>query len=672
MTELEKIQALRQELHQHNYNYYILDNPTISDYEFDQKLSILQHLEAQNPQWFDSNSPTQRVGGGLTKSFETVAHRFPMYSLENSYSIDELTLWIERVHRRLLDEGLDTGISDVAFTCELKYDGASISLTYTQGLLVRALSRGDGVQGDDVTQNVKKINTVPLVLQGDYPADFDIRGEIVLPKEAFARLNEDRIAKGEVAFMNPRNTASGTLKLQDSAVVEARGLQCLLYSVAAEQSVYTSQYGMLQQAKKMGFFVPETAKRCRSIEEIKAFIERWEHLRSSLPYEIDGVVIKVDDIRLQERLGYTAKAPRWAMAYKFKAEQVMTRLESVSYQVGRTGAVTPVANLNPVYLAGTVVKRASLHNADQIEKLDLHIGDTVYLEKGGDIIPKVISVEPTKRIPGALAVHFPEHCPECKAALVRKEGEALHYCLNEDQCPPQIIGRIQHFCSRKAMDIEGIGEETVTLLVSQQVIENIGDLYLLTPESLQGIPRLGELSIANLLEGIEKSKDQPFDKVLFGLGIRHVGETVAKKLAKAFFSLEQLKQASLESLVAVEDVGERIAQSVFSYLRDPKNEPILEQLKVAGLNLELNETVKMTGSKLAHQKIVVSGVFERYSRDEMKLLIERNGGQLMGSISSKTDLIVAGDQMGPSKRKKAEELSISIITEKQLLELLGL
>ena len=358
MTELEKIQALRHELHQHNYNYYILDNPTISDYEFDQKLSILQHLEAQNPQWFDSNSPTQRVGGGLTKSFETVAHRFSMYSLENSYSIDELTLWIERVHRRLLDEGLDTGISDVAFTCELKYDGASISLTYNQGRLVRALTRGDGVQGDDVTQNVKKINTVPLVLQGDYPADFDIRGEIVLPKEAFARLNEDRIAKGEVAFMNPRNTASGTLKLQDSAVVEARGLQCLLYSVAAEQSVYTSQYEMLQQAKKMWFFVPETAKRCRSIEEIKAFIEQWEHLRSSLPYEIDGVVIKVDDIRLQERLGYTAKAPRWAMAYKFKAEQVMTRLESVSYQVGRTGAVTPVANLNPVYLAGTVVKRA--------------------------------------------------------------------------------------------------------------------------------------------------------------------------------------------------------------------------------------------------------------------------------------------------------------------------
>jgi DNA ligase (NAD+) len=672
MTDQEKIQTLRKELHQHNFNYYILDNPLISDYEFDQKLKLLQDLESQYPEWFDSNSPTQRVGGGVTKSFNTIPHRFPMYSLDNSYSIGDLELWIERVHKRLLEENCNLEASPVHFTCELKYDGASISLTYSQGRLVRALTRGDGLQGDDVTQNIRKIKTVPLVLQANFLGDFDIRGEIILPKEAFDKLNKERIEQGEPSFMNPRNTASGTLKLQDSTIVESRGLQCLLYSVVSEQLVYTSQYEMLNQARQMGFFVADTAKRCSTIEDIKHYIQKWDTQRHTLPYDIDGVVIKVDSTRYQKLLGHTAKAPRWAMAYKFKAEQVLTTLMSVSYQVGRTGAVTPVANLAPVLLAGTVVKRASLHNADQIEKLQLHYGDTVFLEKGGEIIPKVIAVDRSKRLGTALAVLFPENCPECHSLLERKTGEALHYCLNEDHCSPQIIGRIQHFCSRKAMDIEGLGEETVALLVRENVVGRIADLYELSAERLKGIPRLGELSIQNLLEGIQKSKEKPFDKVLFGLGIRHVGETVAKKLAKSFTSLSQLKQASIESLVAVEDIGERIAQSVFIYLRTPKNILLIERLRSAGLKLQLNSTPAQTGTKLLDKKMVVSGVFNSFSRDEIKDLIESNGGQILGSISPKTDFIVAGDQMGPSKRIKAEQLNIPIISEKEFIELLGL
>lgn len=672
MTDQEKIQALRKELHQHNYNYYILDNPLISDYEFDQKLKYLQDLESQYPEWFDSNSPSQRVGGGVTKSFSTIPHRFPMYSLDNSYSIDELELWIERIKKRLLDKNCNLEASPVHFTCELKYDGASISLTYAQGTLVRALTRGDGIQGDDVTQNIRKIKTVPLVLQGNYPTDFDMRGEIILPKEAFDKLNEERLAQGESAFMNPRNTASGTLKLQDSSIVESRGLQCLLYSLVSEQSVYTSQYEMLKQAKQMGFLVADTARRCSSLEDIKHYVQHWNTQRHTLPYEIDGVVIKVDDTHYQKLLGHTAKAPRWAMAYKFKAEQVLTTLMSVSYQVGRTGAVTPVANLAAVLLAGTVVKRASLHNADQIEKLELHYGDTVFLEKGGEIIPKVVAVDRSKRLAAALAVLFPENCPECHTKLERKKGEALHYCLNEDHCSPQIIGRIQHFCSRKAMDIAGLGEETVALLVREKVVENLADLYELSAEKLKGIPRLGELSIQNLLEGIQKSKEKPFDKVLFGLGIRHVGETVAKKLARSFTSLAQLKQASLESLVAVEDVGDRIAQSVYTHLRAPKNILILERLKSAGLKLQLENIIAQKGTKLLDKKIVVSGVFDSFSREEIKDLIESNGGQILGSISSKTDILVAGDQMGPSKRIKAEQLNIPIISEKELMKLLGI
>lgn len=672
MSEHDKIRALRKELHDHNYKYYILDNPIITDFEFDQKLKELQALENAHPEVFDPNSPTQRVGGGLTKSFETVAHQFPMYSLDNSYSFEELKMWIERIKKRLNEDALELFAPELNFNCELKYDGASISLKYKGGRLIRALTRGDGIQGDDVTQNIKKIKTVPLVLQGEYPDEFEIRGEIVLPKDAFEALNRKRQEAGEPLFMNPRNTASGTLKLQDSSTVAARGLQCIVYAMVSEQMVYTSQYEMLSRAKKMGFYVADTAQLCRSVEDVESYINYWDTHRSSLPFEIDGVVVKVDAIELQEQLGFTAKAPRWAMAYKFKAEQVLTILESVSYQVGRTGAITPVANLQPVLVAGTTVKRASLHNADQIEKLDLHLGDTVFLEKGGEIIPKVTGVERSKRKSDSKPIEFPNCCPECQTPLVRKEGEAQHYCPNEESCPPQITGRIQHFCSRKAMDVEGIGEETVVLLVQEGLIKDVADLYTLAADQLAGIPRLGELSIQNLLEGIEKSKTQPFQKVLFGLGIRYVGETVAKKLVKAFETIERIQEATIEELEAIDDVGQRIAESVFSYLRVEDNKHLIHRLKLAGLHFESTSNNNEQDGALAGKKIVVSGVFERFSRNEIKDLIEQHGGENSSSISSKTDYIIAGDQMGPSKKSKAEQLGIPLLSENEFIEMLGI
>lgn len=672
MSEHDKIRALRKELHDHNYKYYILDNPIITDFEFDQKLKELQALENAHPEVFDPNSPTQRVGGGLTKSFETVAHQFPMYSLDNSYSFEELKMWIERIKKRLNEDALELFAPQLNFNCELKYDGASISLKYKGGRLIRALTRGDGIQGDDVTQNIKKIKTVPLVLQGEYPDEFEIRGEIVLPKDAFEALNRKRQEAGEPLFMNPRNTASGTLKLQDSSTVAARGLQCIVYAMVSEQMVYTSQYEMLSRAKKMGFYVADTAQLCRSVEDVESYINYWDTHRSSLPFEIDGVVVKVDAIELQEQLGFTAKAPRWAMAYKFKAEQVLTILESVSYQVGRTGAITPVANLQPVLVAGTTVKRASLYNADQIEKLDLHLGDTVFLEKGGEIIPKVTGVERSKRKSDSKPIEFPNCCPECQTPLVRKEGEAQHYCPNEESCPPQITGRIQHFCSRKAMDVEGIGEETVVLLVQEGLIKDVADLYTLAADQLAGIPRLGDLSIQNLLEGIEKSKTQPFQKVLFGLGIRYVGETVAKKLVKAFETIERIQEATMEELEAIDDVGQRIAESVFSYLRVEDNKHLIHRLKLAGLHFESTSNNNEQDGALAGKKIVVSGVFERFSRNEIKDLIEQHGGENSSSISSKTDYIIAGDQMGPSKKSKAEQLGIPLLSENEFIEMLGI
>lgn len=672
MSEHDKIHALRQELHDHNYRYYILDNPIITDFEFDQKLKKLQALENAHPELFDPNSPTQRVGGGLTKNFETVAHQFPMYSLDNSYSFEELKMWIERIKKRLNEDALELFAPELNFNCELKYDGASISLKYKAGRLIRALTRGDGVQGDDVTQNIKKIKTVPLVLQGEYPDEFEIRGEIILPKDAFDALNRKRQEAGEPLFMNPRNTASGTLKLQDSSIVAERGLQCIVYAMVSEQTVYTSQYEMLSRAKKMGFYVADTAQLCRSVEELESYINYWDTHRSNLPFEIDGVVVKVDTIQLQEQLGFTAKAPRWAMAYKFKAEQVLTKLLSVSYQVGRTGAITPVANLQPVLVAGTTVKRASLHNADQIEKLDLHLGDTVFLEKGGEIIPKVTGIDRSKRKSDSKPIEFPNFCPECQTPLVRKEGEAQHYCPNEESCPPQITGRIQHFCSRKAMDVEGIGEETVVLLVQEGLIKNVADLYALSADQLTGIPRLGDLSIQNLLEGIEKSKSQPFQKVLFGLGIRYVGETVAKKLVKAFETIECIQEATIEELEAIDDVGQRIAESVFSYLRVEDNKHLIHRLRLAGLHFESTSNNSEQDGTLAGKKIVVSGVFERFGRNEIKDLIEQHGGENSSSISSKTDYIIAGDQMGPSKKAKAEQLGIPLLSENEFIEMLGI
>ncbi len=672
MSEHDKIRALRQELHDHNYRYYILDNPTITDFEFDKKLKELQVLENAHPEVFDPNSPTQRVGGGLTKNFETVAHQFPMYSLDNSYSFDELKMWIERIKKRLNEDALILFTPELNFNCELKYDGASISIKYKGGRLVSALTRGDGVQGDDVTQNIKKIKTVPLVLQGEYPDEFEIRGEIVLPKDAFEALNRKRQEAGEPLYMNPRNTASGTLKLQDSSIVAARGLQCIVYAMVSEQTVYTSQYEMLNMAKKMGFYVADTAQLCCSVEEVESYIKYWDTHRSSLPFEIDGVVVKVDTIELQEQLGFTAKAPRWAMAYKFKAEQVLTILNSVSYQVGRTGAITPVANLQPVLVAGTTVKRATLHNADQIEKLDLHLGDTVFLEKGGEIIPKVTEVDRSKRKSDSKPIEFPNYCPECQTSLVRKEGEAQHYCPNEESCPPQITGRIQHFCSRKAMDVEGIGEETVVLLVQEGLIKDFADLYTLSADQLTGIPRLGDLSIKNLLEGIEQSKSQPFQKVLFGLGIRYVGETVAKKLVKAFDTVERLQEATIEELEAVDDVGQRIAESVFSYLRVEDNRNLIHRLKLAGLHFESTAITNEQSGTLACKKIVVSGVFERFSRNEIKDLIEQHGGENSSSISTRTDYIIAGDQIGPSKKAKAEQLGIPLISENEFIKMLGI
>ena len=673
MSEQDKIHALRQELHDHNYRYYILDNPIITDFEFDQKLKELQALENAHPEVFDPNSPTQRVGGGLTKNFETAAHQFPMYSLDNSYSLEELKLWIDRIKKRLNEDSLELFAPELNFNCELKYDGASISLKYKAGRLIRALTRGDGIQGDDVTQNIKKIKTVPLVLQGDYPEEFEIRGEIVLPKDAFEALNKKRQEAGESLFMNPRNTASGTLKLQDSSIVASRGLQCIVYAMVSEQAVYNSQYEMLNKAKKMGFYVADTAQLCHSVEDVASFINHWDTQRSTLPFEIDGVVVKVDRIELQERLGFTAKAPRWAMAFKFKAEQVLTTLSSVSYQVGRTGAITPVANLEPVLVAGTTVKRASLHNADQIEKLDLHLGDTVFLEKGGEIIPKVTGVDRTKRRSDSSPIQFPECCPECHTPLVRKVGEAQHYCPNEESCPPQITGRIQHFCSRKAMDIEGIGEETVVLLVQEGLIKDVADLYVLSADQLTGIPRLGDVSIQNLLEGIEKSKSQSFQKVLFGLGIRYVGETVAKKLVKAFGAIERMQEATIEELEAIDDVGQRIAESVYNYLSTEENKRLIHRLRSAGLHLEsTNNKEEQSSGILEGKKVVVSGVFERFSRNEIKDLIEQHGGENSSSISAKTDYIIAGAQMGPSKKTKAEQLGVPLLSENEFAEMLGI
>ncbi|MEL0456825.1 NAD-dependent DNA ligase LigA [Flavobacteriaceae bacterium SZ-1-7] len=663
-TVKQQIEALREELREHNYNYYVLDNATISDYEFDIKLKQLQELEANHPEFFDANSPTQRVGGAITKNFETVAHEYRMYSLDNSYSKEDLQDWEKRI-KKLVD-------GHVQYTCELKYDGASISLTYENGLFQKAVTRGDGFQGDDVTANVKTIKSVPLQLKGDYPPKFDIRGEIVLPFEGFNKMNEERIEIGEEPYRNPRNTASGSLKLQDSAEVAKRPLECLLYNIIGDNLGIKSQFESLEKARQWGFKVPEAAKLVNSIDEVLGFIEYWDTHRHGLPYETDGVVVKVNDLQQQEELGYTAKSPRWAMAYKFKAEQVSTRLNSIVYQVGRTGAITPVANLEPVELAGTTVKRASLHNADQIEKLDIRVGDEVFVEKGGEIIPKILGVDLTKRPIDIQPTQYITHCPECGTELVRQEGEAQHYCPNYNGCKPQIIGRIQHYISRKAMDIEGLGGETVALLVNEGLIYNYSDLYELTKEQVIPLERMAEKSAENLIQGIEQSKNIPFERVLYALGIRYVGETVAKKLAKHYKSVDELASASPEDLVSVDEIGVKIAESVHAFFISEENKNILNRLKYFGVQLEMSvEELEGKTNILEGQSIVVSGVFESISRNELKKLIEDNGGKVSSSISSKTSYIVAGDNMGPSKKEKAEALGIDIINEYEFLQKLN-
>ncbi len=661
MTIQQQIEALRNELNEHNYNYYVLDNPTISDFEFDKKLKELQELEAKHPEFFDANSPTQRVGGEITKNFETIPHDFRMYSLDNSYSKEDLKDWETRIEK-MLDGAVE-------FTCELKYDGASISLTYENGLLVRALTRGDGFQGDNVTANVKTIKSVPLKLKGDFPPKFDIRGEIVLPFEGFNKMNEERIEIGEEPYRNPRNTASGSLKLQDSAEVAKRPLECLLYNLTGTNLGVKTQFESLTKAREWGFKVPKASKLVNNLDEVFDFINYWDVHRHELPYETDGVVIKVNSLQQQEELGYTAKSPRWAMAYKFKAEQVSTRLNSISYQVGRTGAITPVANLEPVELAGTTVKRASLHNADQIEKLDVRVGDEVFVEKGGEIIPKIIAVDLSKRLSNSKPTEYITHCPECETELVRQEGEAQHYCPNYNGCKPQIIGRIQHFISRKAMDIDGLGGETVALLVNAGLINDYSDLYELTKEQVIPLERMAEKSADNLIQGISQSVNIPFERVLYALGIRYVGETVAKKLAKHYKTIDAIANATQEELVNVDEIGIKIAESVQEFFASQNNLNIINRLKQFGLQLEISaEQLEGLTNILEGEIIVVSGVFESVSRDELKKLIEKNGGKVSSSISSKTSFIVAGDNMGPSKKEKAEKLNISIINEYQFLQ----
>ncbi len=664
MTVKEQIQALREELHQHNYNYYVLDNTTISDFDFDQKLKQLEQLERENPDFFDPNSPTQRVGGQITKNFKTVTHKNRMYSLDNSYSKEDLLDWEKRIQKMV-------GHSDIEYTCELKYDGASINLTYENGRFVSAVTRGDGIQGDDISANVKTIRSIPLVVK-DFIDDFEMRGEIILPLDGFNKMNEERLEAGEDPYSNPRNTASGSLKLQDSSEVAKRPLDCLLYQVVSDKRTDKTHFEILQHAKKVGFKVPETFVVAKNINEVFDFISKWDTERHSLPYETDGVVIKVNSLHYQDELGYTSKYPRWAIAYKFKAEQVATKLEEITYQVGRTGAITPVANLTPVQLAGTVVKRASLHNADQIAKLDIRVNDTVFVEKGGEIIPKIVGVDTSLRPENSVPTIYATHCPECKTPLVRAEGDAKHYCPNEFGCPTQITGRIQHFISRKAMNVDGLGAETIELLYKEGLIHNYADLYDLRAEQIIPLERMAEKSAKNIIKGLENSKKVPFEKVLFALGIRFVGETVAKKLAKHFKSIDRLMSASVEELISVDEIGDRIAESVYSFSNDLMNIQLISRLKGYGLQFEISEKEPSnTPQILQGETIVVSGVFEKVSRNELKKLIEDYGGKVSSSISKKTSYIVAGDNMGPSKKTKAETLGIAILSEEEFLRKLG-
>lgn len=664
MNEIERIDRLREELHQHNYNYYVLNAPVISDREFDMLMKELQDLESRHPEHFDENSPSMRVGSDINKDFTQVQHKYPMLSLGNTYSEADVKDFYERV-RKALNEPFE-------ICCEMKFDGTSISLTYENGKLVRAVTRGDGVQGDDVTDNVKTIRTIPLVLKGDgYPKEFEIRGEILMPWNVFEELNREREAREEPLFANPRNAASGTLKLQNSAAVAARHLDAYLYYLLGDNLPCDGHYENLQEAARWGFKVSDITRKVQTLEEVFEFINYWDVERKNLPVATDGIVLKVNSLRQQRNLGYTAKSPRWAIAYKFQAEQALTRLHTVSYQVGRTGAITPVANLDPVQLSGTVVKRASLHNADIIQSLDLHINDMVYVEKGGEIIPKITGVDITQRQPDSQKVTFITHCPECGSPLVRYEDEAAHYCTNETACPPQIKGKIEHFISRRAMNIEGLGPETVDQFYQHGLIHNAADLYELTEDQLIGLERMGKKSAQNIIQGIEQSKQVPFERVLFALGIRFVGETVAKKLAKAMHSIDKLAAATLDELIQLDEIGGKIAQSILNYFANEANRDLIEHLRRAGVQLALTEeTLSAQTDKLKGMSIVISGVFAKHSRDEYKQMIEQNGGKNVGSISSKTSFILAGENMGPSKLEKAQKLGVRIIDENEFLQML--
>ena len=665
MTEIERIDQLREELHLHNYNYYVLNAPVISDIEFDKLMRELQDLEAKHPEHFDENSPSMRVGSDINKNFTQVEHKYPMLSLGNTYSEAEVTDFYERVSKSLNEE--------FEICCEMKFDGTSISLTYENGKLVRAVTRGDGVKGDDVTDNVKTIRSIPLVLHGnDYPQNFEIRGEILMPWDVFEKLNREREAREEPLFANPRNAASGTLKSQNSAVVASRQLDAYLYYLLGENLPCDGHYENLQKAAEWGFKISHITRKVRTLDEIFEFIKYWDIERKNLPVATDGIVLKVNSLRQQRNLGYTAKSPRWAIAYKFQAEQALTKLIKVTYQVGRTGAITPVANLEPVQLSGTVVRRASLHNADIIASLDLHVGDMVYVEKGGEIIPKITGVDAASRKPNSEKITFITHCPECGSKLVRYEDEAAHYCTNETACPPQIKGKIEHFISRKAMNIEGLGPETVDLFYQEGMIHNVADLYHLQATDICRLERMGEKSAENIIQGILRSKEVPFERVLFALGIRFVGETVAKKIAKAFRSIDALMSATLDDLIHVDEIGEKIAQSILLYFANEKNRTLIERLREAGLKLEADET-DYSGytDKLQGKSIVISGVFAHHSRDEYKEMIEKHGGKNVGSISKKTSFVLAGENMGPSKLEKAQKLGITILNEDEFLAMIN-
>ncbi len=662
-----QIESLSREIEEHNFHYYAESNPTISDYDFDKLLEELIKLEKENPEFLFPDSPSQRVGGTVTKEFVTVKHRHPFLSLGNTYSEEELGDFDERVRKGL-------GVEEVEYACELKYDGLAIGLKYEAGKLIQAVTRGDGMQGDEVTNNAKTIGSIPLRLKkGNWPEDFEIRGEVILPRSVFNKINKEKEDIGEAPFANPRNAASGTMKMQDSAVVSSRKLDAFMYMLLGENIFFKTHFESIEAARHWGFKIPEYTKKIIGIDGVKKYIEKWNKERDQLDFDIDGVVIKVNSYDQQKTLGYTAKSPRWAIAYKFKAERVATKLLDITYQVGRTGAITPVANLEPVQLAGTVVKNASLHNADIIEKLDVRIGDFVYVEKGGEIIPKIVGVDLEKRSSHSLAVEYITHCPECKTKLERGEDEAKHYCPNEYGCPPQIKGKIEHFVSRRAMNIDSLGGETIAQLFDAKLIHNIADLYTLHSKKaeLLSLERMADKSVNNLIEGIEQSKIVPFERVLFAIGIRHVGETTAKKIANHFRSLDALIHATREQLLEVPEVGEILADSVVAYFKDEKNVELINKLKKAGLCFELSkEQLANRSEKLKDLSFVISGVFS-ISRDEIKAMIEQNGGKNTSAVSAKTSYLVAGDNMGPEKRKKAEKLGVKIIGEEELLKLIS-